>query len=115
MNTIALPDDLFIKHIDSLTLYEKVATKQHGQKGEQIKNWATQHTLNSTNHHWFKDQCLIVMEDNNLRRELVHTYHDAPTAGHARASTMLFSISRDYWWPNMKHFVTAYVRGCATC
>jgi len=55
------------------------------------------------------------VEDNNLRRELVHTYHNTPTAGHARASTTLFSISRDYWWPNMKHFVTAYIRGCATC
>src|SRR6267142_2840912 len=61
-NTTALPDDLFIKHINSLTLYEKV-----------------------------------------------------PTAGHAGASTMLFSISRDYWWPNMKHFIMAYVRGCTTC
>jgi len=115
MNTTALPDDLFIKHINSLTLYEKVAMEQHGQKGEQIKNWATQHTLNSTNHHWFKNKCLVIVEDNNLRRELVHTYHDTHMAGHARASTTLFSISCDYWWPNMKHFVMAYVRGCATC
>jgi len=38
MNTTALPDDLFIKHIDSLMLYEKVAMEQHGQKGEQIKD-----------------------------------------------------------------------------
>ena len=114
-NTTALPDDLFIKHIDSLTLYEKVATAQHQQLGEDIKNWAKQHTLNSTNHHWFKDQCLVVVEDNNLRRELVYAYHDIPTAGHAGVSTMLFSISHDYWWPNMKHFVMAYVRGCATC
>src|SRR6267142_2578909 len=97
------------------TDYEKVATAQHQQQGEEIKNWAKQHTLNSTNHHWFKDQCLVVVEDNNLRRELVHTYHNTPTAGHAAASTTLFSISHDYWWPNMKHFVTAYVRGCATC
>jgi len=50
-NTTALPDDLFIKHINSLTLYEKVAMEQYGQKGEQIKNWATQHTLNLNNHH----------------------------------------------------------------
>src|SRR5882672_1534515 len=114
-NTTALPDDLFIKHINSLTLYEKVATAQHQQQGEEIKNWAKQHTLNSTNHHWFKDQHLLVVKDNNLRRELVHTYHNTPTAGHTGASTTLFSISHDYWWPNMKHFVTVYVRGCATC
>jgi len=106
---------LFIKHIDSLTLYEKVAAKQYEQLGEDIKNWVTQHTLNSTNHHWFKDQCLVVMEDNNLRRELIHAYYNAPTAGYARASTTLFSISHDYWWPNMKHFIIAYVRGCTTC
>jgi len=85
-----LPDDLFIKHIDSLTLYKKVATAQHQQQGEEIKNWAKQHMLDLTNHPWFKDQRLVVMEDNTLRRELVHTYHDAPTAGHAGASTTLF-------------------------
>jgi len=55
------------------------------------------------------------MENNKLRRELVHAYHNVPTAGHAGASTTLFSISRDYWWPNMKHFVMAYIRGCTTC
>jgi len=87
------PDDLFIKHIDSLTLYKKVAITQHQQQGEEIKNWAKQHTLNSTNHHWFKDQHLVIVEDNNLRRELVHTYHNAPTAGHARASVTGLEIA----------------------
>jgi hypothetical protein len=65
--------------------------------------------------HWFKDGRLVVVENNKLRRGIMHAYHDTPTAGHAGVSTTLFSISHDYWWPNMKHFVTAYVKGCAIC
>jgi hypothetical protein len=71
--------------------------------------------LETNNHHWFKDGRLVVVENNELRRGIMHAYHDTPIAGHAGAATTLFSISRDYWWPNMKHFITAYVKGCATC
>jgi phosphohistidine phosphatase SixA len=113
-NITALLNHLFINHMDSLTLYEKVAAAQENDAST-VQSWAKANNLESNNHHWFKDGCLVVVENNELRRGIMHTYHDTPTAGHARVSTTLFSISRDYWWPNMKHFVTAYIKGCATC
>jgi hypothetical protein len=113
-NITALPDHLFINHMDSLTLYEKVAAAQENDAST-VQSWAKANNLESNNHHWFKDERLVVVENNELMRGIMHAYHNTPTAGHAGASTTLFSISRDYWWPNMKHFITAYVRGCATC
>jgi hypothetical protein len=113
-NITALPDHLFINHMDSLTLYEKVSTVQ-GNDASTVQSWAKTNNLESNNHHWFKNRCLVVVENNELRRGIMHTYYNTPTAGHAGVATTLFSISCNYWWPNMKHFVTAYVKGCATC
>jgi hypothetical protein len=100
--------------MDSLTLYKKIAAAQENEAAT-VQSWAKANNLESNNHHWFKDGHLVVMENNKLRRGIMHTYYDTLTAGHAGVSTTLFSISRDYWWPNIKHFVTACIKGCATC
>jgi hypothetical protein len=55
------------------------------------------------------------VENDELRREIIFQYHDAPTAGHPGVTSTLFSISQDYWWPRMKNFIQQYVRECATC
>jgi hypothetical protein len=46
---------------------------------------------------------------------VVHHYHDTTTAGHPGAASTLLAIAKDYWWPKMKDFIHAYVKGCATC
>jgi Integrase zinc binding domain len=50
-----------------------------------------------------------------LRRELVATYHDHVTAGHPGILKTLFAIEQEYWWPDMKNFITQYVKGCPKC
>jgi len=55
------------------------------------------------------------VEDNDLRRGVTSLFHDQLTAGHPGISKTLQLISPYYWWPNMKTFITAYIRGCATC
>jgi hypothetical protein len=35
--------------------------------------------------------------------------------GHLGTASILLAISCDYWWPKMKDFIKAYIKGCATC
>jgi Integrase zinc binding domain len=42
-------------------------------------------------------------------------YHDHRLAGHPGISKTLDLLTRDYWWPTVKDFVTSYVKGCAVC
>ena len=69
--------------------------------------------LNGT--HWHHGNTLVVMEDNDLRRGVTSLFHDQRTAGHPGISKTLQLLLPYYWWPNMKTFVTAYIRGCTTC
>ena len=62
-----------------------------------------------------KDQALVVVGDDSLRRGVLHTFHDLHTAGHPGISNTLALICPYYWWPHMKDFITAYIKGCATC
>ena len=41
--------------------------------------------------------------------------HDHPTAGHLGQDETLQKMQEKYWWPNMKEWITDYIKGCATC
>ena len=58
---------------------------------------------------------LYVPNDVDLRRAIVRSCHDAPTAGHPGQARTLELVSRHYWWPRVRDFVTKYVEGCDTC
>ena len=49
------------------------------------------------------------------RMDVMHEYHDSPTAGHPGRSKTLRNISRNHWWPNMHKDVFGYVDTCSTC
>ncbi len=70
--------------------------------------------INSDNYLW-KDSALVVMENNNLRRGVLHHFHSSITAGHPGIAKTIQLIQPFYWWPCMKDFITNYVKGCATC
>jgi len=81
-----------------------------------LKKWSNAHGLTLLNGtHWHHGNVLVVVEDNDLRRGVTSLFHDQLTAGHPRISKTLQLLLPYYWWPNMKTFVTAYIRGCATC
>ena len=50
-----------------------------------------------------------------LRRKLLAQVHDHQTAGHPGYHGTLELLSRNYWWPGMAQFVSAYVKGCEVC
>ena len=65
--------------------------------------------------HWHHRTALVVVADNILRRGVISLFHDHMTAGHPRITKTLQLLSQYYWWPNMKNFVTEYIKGCTTC
>jgi Integrase zinc binding domain len=50
-----------------------------------------------------------------LKRGVISLFHDPPTAGHPRITKTMTLAAQHYWWPGMKDFVTAYVKGCTNC
>ena len=56
-----------------------------------------------------------VPPDPALRTELLHEYHDTPTAGHFGLDRTLEHLARDYYWPDMKDTVEQYARSCESC
>ena len=50
-----------------------------------------------------------------IKEHLLQLYHDSPITGHLGQTRTLELIQRQYWWPNMRKYVTDYVSGCYTC
>ena len=55
------------------------------------------------------------MADDTLRRGVISLFHGHMTASHPGITKTLQLLSQYYWWPNMKIFVTEYIKGYATC
>jgi hypothetical protein len=53
--------------------------------------------------------------NNNLKRGVISLFHNPPMAGHPRIMKTMTLTAQHYWWPGMKDFVTAYIKGCANC
>ena len=98
---------------DNLDMAIKQA--QHNNQ-DTLKRWASAHNLTSQDGtHWHHGTTLVVMADDELRRGVTSLFHDQLMAGHPGISKTLQLLMPYYWWPNMKTFVTEYIRGCATC
>jgi hypothetical protein len=81
-----------------------------------LKRWAAVHNLTTLDGtHWYHGTALVVVEDNKLRRGVITLFHDSLTAGHPRISKTLQLLQQYYWWPNQKHYIMEYIKGCATC
>jgi len=73
------------------------------------------HTLSKSGDLWTKDGAFVVVGNNALKRGVISLFHDSTTAGHPGITKTLTLMKPYYWWPNMKNFVTEYIKGCATC
>jgi len=104
-------------NIDSIhdDLDDKIKQAQYKEQ-EILKQWASVHNLTLLDDtHWHHRNALVVVADNTLRRGVISLFHDQETAGHPRITKTLQLIAPYYWWPNMKTYVTEYIKGCATC
>ncbi len=74
-----------------------------------MHTWKDKHGLMETSNSWYKDHRLIVVEDNVLRRGVTHLIHTSKTTGHPGIAKTLTLMNQNYWWPNMKTFITEYI------
>ena len=128
-DVVLLTQDLFIQLIDT-TLLSAVADAQRGDPTalEAFRLITGKGTLDPPTdaEHWTKetDQSrdvlfykgkLYIPDDINLRRSILHRFHDAPTAGHPGILGTMQAVSREYYWPGMRSFIRHYVNGCVEC
>jgi hypothetical protein len=53
---------------------------------------------------------IYVPKDRELRHHIVEQHHDTCISGHAGRFKTLELISRNYWWPQMSHYIGIYVK-----
>jgi hypothetical protein len=58
---------------------------------------------------------IYVPNDRDLRRCIVEQHHDTHIARHAGRFKTLKLVSRNYWWPQMSHYIGIYVKHCGLC
>jgi len=98
------------------TTWTKKVKRAQYPKQETLKQWALVHNLTlQDGTHWHHRTALVVMADNKLRRGVISLFYDHMAAGHTRITKTLQLIMPYFWWPNMKTFVTEFIKGCATC
>ena len=101
--------------MEIVEIEDAVKLSQTSHKSTLVE-WKTQYQLEQNNEgHYYHKGHLVVMEDTGLRRGVTTLFHDKPTAGHPRIAKTLLAIATHYWWPKMKEFITAFIRGCTIC
>jgi hypothetical protein len=111
----ALPDELFTKVIETTAIDQQIRRNQIIDK-EIIKRWRQEGwKLEKKDGAWWKERGLVITRPEQLQKGILETYHDAITAGHPGAARTYHQVTRDYWWPGVRKFVRAYVKGCGTC
>ena len=58
---------------------------------------------------------VYVPDDQALKTDILGQSHDHPTAGHFGRFKTLELLSRNFYWPNISHFVKNYIRTCDLC
>jgi transposase InsO family protein len=58
---------------------------------------------------------VVVPDDQQLKRDLLHEFHDSSSAGHPGIDRTLELLARYYWWPGMMLDVHEHVRTCTSC
>jgi len=80
-----------------------------------IRRWHMAHMLSKLGDLWTKDNMFVVVGNYTLKRGVIFLFHNSTMAGHPGISKTLALMKPYYWWPNMKNFVTEYIKGCTTC
>ena len=58
---------------------------------------------------------VYVLEDEELRVEIIQLHHDVLVAGHGGWWKTTELVTRNYWWPEVTREVGRYVEGCDLC
>ena len=95
---------------------ERVTLEQKTPEGQaKLKQWANTYQFVKKDNIMYKDKQIVVSRGNDLKRGVIHFYHNTPSAGHPGIANTFQLMKRNYWWPNMKQDVEQYIKGCAAC
>jgi hypothetical protein len=120
-----LPDDLFMKVIDTETHGLLVAALMKDDLVKSavevlktggiplIKSMLTDWKLKD-GLLFFLGRCYILPNE-VLCKRIIERYHNTLPSGHPGQFQTLELVQQDYWWPGMMIFIKNYVTGCATC
>jgi hypothetical protein len=107
---------LAVTSLDPEESLDECVKRAQDESYDTLKPWIEKHGLRiDTDNYLWKGDSLIVVENNDLRRGVLSTFHTSKMAGHPGISKTIQLIQAHYWWPNLKDFVTNYVKGCAIC
>ena len=98
------------------SIKDMVTTEQKTPEGQaKIKEWSNTYQLSKQDGIARNKLQIVVSGGNDLKRGVIHFYHDTPSAGHPGIANMYHMVKWDYWWPNMKQDMEQYIKGCAAC
>ena len=108
-----LLEELFARIIETTALDEQI---RQNQDKRIIKTWIEKGwKMHWKEDSWWKDSAIVVTNPEEIQKELMETYHNSNTAGHPGASRTFVQMAKDYWWPKLREYTRAYVKGCGTC
>ena len=64
---------------------------------------------------YFKHTAVVIPDHADLRRKLLHEYHNTPDAGHLGVARTTKLIEKDYWWSTLRVDVLSHVKHCGAC
>ena len=117
---VLLNPKLFIGVVELATLDEDILTRVRAKVG--LLDESIMKGLATASSEWerdggliYREGCICVPRDENLRGNIIRSHHDTPIAGHPGQFKMHELITRNYWWPGLQWDVNRYITGCKTC
>jgi Integrase zinc binding domain len=95
-NTLVLSDKLFVQATEVRNLKQQVWDWQ-ACTPDYFAELHRSYPLDSVNHHWVHQGRPVVTDQGDLKRQILHEYHDHALAGHPGIATTLQKVSEDYW------------------
>jgi hypothetical protein len=98
------------------SLQERIVKDQQKEASKKkISCWTNTYQMTKEHEVWWKEDWIIVAGDNDLKRGVIHYFHDTPSSGHPGTTNTYNLAKRDIWWPYMKQDVEQYIKGCTVC
>lgn len=89
--------------------FDAKGTSKNQPGGRRMRNLKRKNGL-----HYFK-QTRLYVPDGELRKRLLHEFHDTPLAGHKGVRATMAELQKRYFWPCMGADVEEYVKACVKC
>jgi hypothetical protein len=112
---VALPNEVFVKVIETTALDQQIIQCQH-QNLETIEIWRRKGwKLHKRENTWWKGSVLVIVNHEPIAKGILKTYYDRAMGGHPGIDRTYWQVTWDYWWPGIRGYIHAYLKGCGIC